>query len=77
LAILSRSREHCLALDGGAGMHPVTGVAGHLLVPVNPVLQRFLPCPIRPTWAYPARYHRLWLLRSSQCCACFPALRLG
>jgi hypothetical protein len=35
------------------------------------------PCQTWPTWAYPARYRRSWLLRPSQCCALHLALRLG
>ena len=45
LAILDRGREHCLALDGSAGTHPATCVAGHLLFPVNTVPPTVLALP--------------------------------
>ena len=37
----------------------------------------FLPFDTWPTWAYPARYRRPWLLRPSQCCVFLPCLTVG
>ena len=37
----------------------------------------FLPFDTWPTWAYPARYRRHWLLRPSQCCDSLPCLAVG
>ena len=37
----------------------------------------FLPFDTWPTWAYPARYRRPWLLRPSQCCVFLPCLAVG
>ena len=36
--------------------HPATGVAGHLLFPIEAVAHSFLPGSTRPTWAYLAHY---------------------
>src|ERR1035437_5453168 len=43
-------------LGGSSGTHQTTGVARHLLFPVEAVPHSFLPGSTRPTWAYPTRY---------------------
>jgi hypothetical protein len=44
---------------------------------VEAVPHTFLPFDTWPTWAYPARYRRRWLLRPSQCCVFLPCLTVG
>ena len=43
-------------LGDSSGTHQATGVARHLLFPVEAVPHSFLPGSTRPTWAYPTHY---------------------
>lgn len=56
LAILTCGRLSCAPLGDNFGTHQATGVAHHLLFPIEAVPHAFLPFDTRPTWAYPVDY---------------------
>jgi hypothetical protein len=67
--------RRCAPVGHSFETHQPTGVGRHLLSQRTAVRGAFLPFPTRPTWAYPVRYHRPLLFRSSPCCSPRPALR--